>query len=188
MTNIAPSPFSTLSPKQQEIAWKCWLPTIAPSNITHFLTVSFCPPLPDVDPEVWNKSTSSHWHDIVEPIVRRFDKRLYGKSHSKIPDEEKFPFLFLIETRNKNRLPTFAHVHGAISFRDTELNKLEDRWPQIEMDIAKLVRTRNLVPDIRLDKANDDIVDYLGKNARFQADLINTRATINKAATELVSP
>jgi hypothetical protein len=176
-----------MDPRFQAIVFKHWLRRIAPPRITHFLTVSFSPPRHDVDPEKWNQIMSAQLQNISELIVRRFDKRLYGRSHLRIPEEQKFPFLMLMETHDKNKRPTFAHVHGALSFPEPELSKLPARWPQIERDIEKLVRESGLEPNIRLDSSDNNVVDYVGKNAQFQADRINTRATMNKAVTDFVS-
>lgn len=125
--------------------------------------------------------------DLIKQIVRRFDKRLYGRSHEEMAEELKFEFLMVEETRDKRKQPTFAHIHGALGFTAVEIAKLPSAWTKITNDIAKLVRVRGLEPDVHLTAADNQVIDYLAKDALFQAELINTRATMNKAVTELVS-
>lgn len=187
MSNVEAVPTSHLHPKFQKLACTHWMQDIAPRQINHFLTVSLMSPQADVDPEKWNIRTAAQREDLIEDIIRRFDKRFYGRNHMNIDDASKFPFIMLEETRDKRHNPTFAHIHGALEFGQSEMSRFPSKCRKICADIEKLVRNRGLEPNVIIQSADQGVVDYISKNALFGVETINTRATINKKVTEPVS-
>ena len=106
---------------------------------------------------------SSRDNDLFREIMNRLDRAIHGRKHHRMPEADKFRFIYRLETRSRRNRKTPPHVHILLELTTCDERKFGLNTPDFIAATQKIVWQLGFRPNIDIRRHSAGFNDYILK-------------------------